>query len=230
MPVKVSCPKCGKELSVPQQLHGKRVACPSCNAGFRISTSPESQRTTPPPVASRVMPPPVDRPVQTAKFVAGEAAETRVQLGADGRLPELVVPERNTEREQEQTGPRESKPLLLIGVLCFSITLSIIMLVFEPSQHNSRSFDKAEARRVIAAYYTGVGPDLKPFQKKLREALQAYHREDFDTERRLYRQVLNMLHDESNPDVDGLTGWRVADGPPNDLHLEQQLAKLMSRD
>jgi hypothetical protein len=151
-------------------------------------------------------------------------------LGADGCLPELVFQDQVAEQEPHETNPRESKPLLLIGVLCFSITLSVILLVFEPQKVQSDDAAKAEARRQIATFYLGVGPTLKPYEKRLREALQAYHRHDQDAARRHCREVLDMLHNESHQGAAGLTGMRTAQKAPNDQHLEQQLAILMSRD
>ena len=230
MQVKVTCPNCGKELKAPQELRGKRVACPSCNESFRVGAPPDLPQDLPPgvPPPVRVMPPPVNRPAQAAKFIADEAAPTRVQLGADGRLPELLFEDRPAEPDLQEAQTRGSNPLLLVGVLCFSITLSVILLVFEPQEVRSSDAAKAEARHWIALKYIGTGPNLKPHEKRLREALQASYRGDDAAERRLYREVLNMLHDESHRGAVGLTGPRTAADPPNDQHLEQQLATLLS--
>jgi DNA-directed RNA polymerase subunit RPC12/RpoP len=230
MQVKVTCPNCGKELKAPEELRGKRVACPSCNESFRVGGPAEPPPGLPGSGPLRGVPPPVNRPAQAAKFIADESVETRVRFGADGRLPELRFEARTAEPDPQQTQVRDSNPLLLVGVLCFSITLSLILLVFEPQEFRSSDAAKAEARHWIELKYIGVGPNLKPHEKRLREALQAFYRGDRGAERRLYRDVLNMLHDESHQGAAGLTGPRAALDPPNDQHLEQQLATLLSGD
>ncbi len=223
--MKVTCPKCAKELRATQDLRGKRVACPRCKESFRVASREEPSATN-----TQRPPPSLNRPAQAAKFIAAETAETAVQLGSDGRLPELVFEDQSAERETHKSQSEDSNPLLLIGILCFSITLSLIMLVFDPQPPQSGSAAKSRARNEIARTYIGTGPRLRPHEKRLRQALQAFHRGDHEAERRLYREVLHMLRDESHRGVMGLTGPRRAAAPPNDHHLEQQLATLLSRD
>jgi hypothetical protein len=229
MQMKVACPHCGKELKAPQELAGKRVACPSCTKSFRVTASGEASPEAPPAMVTPV-PPPINRQGQAARFVAENVAETNLQLGADGRLPELQFEAPNEELEQEKPQATDSNPLLLIGALCFSITLSVILLVFEPAETTSNTAAKVQARREIQRNYIGTGPDLKPHEKRLREAMSAFHRSDHATERRLYREVLNMLKDESLRGAAGLTGPKTALRPPNDRHLEQQIATILSKD
>jgi hypothetical protein len=230
MQVRVTCPNCGKELKAPQELWGKRVACPSCSQSFRVGGPGETPPDAPVSGGFRVAPPPSDRRGQAAKFIVENAAETQLQLGTDGRLPELRFEDIEDEDDLQQPEARDSNPLLLIGVLCFSITLSVILLVFEPTSAPTNSASKWQARAQIQRSYFGTGPDLKPHERRLREALQAFHRGDSVTERRLYREVLNMLKDESHRGAAGLTGPKAAQNPPNDRHLEEQLATLLSRD
>lgn len=227
MQMKVKCPSCGRELRAPQELRGKRVACPGCNGSFRVASCTGSREGD---AAAQVAPPPLNRPAETAKFIAAETADTRVRLGADGRLPELLFEDQAPEPESPVTRSEGSNPLLLIGALCFSITLSVILLVFEPQPRHADDAAKAEARNWIEMNYIGSGPRLKPHERRLREALQAYHRGDHATERRLYREVLDMLRDESHRGAVGLTGARKALNPPNDHDLEQQIATLLRRD
>ncbi len=234
MQMKVTCPKCGKELKAPPELQGKRVACPRCNEGFRVSAPTDGLPESPAPPPVQMMPPPVNRRAQPARFIADEATETRVQLGADGRLPALQFQARMAEQDPQEPSSRESNPLLLIGVLCFSVTLSVILLVFDPQQGPSRGAAKDEARREILRSYTALEPQLLPDQRRLRErlraALDAFHRGDYASERQRYREAMNMLKNESNRGPEGLTGARRGATPPNDWHLEQQLATLLSRD
>lgn len=230
--MKVMCPKCGKELKAPPELQGKRVACPRCNESFRVAAPTDAPGGA--SVAVRATPPPVNRRAETATFIADEAVETRVQLGADGRLPALRFETQAAEQERQEPQARESNPLLLIGVLCFSITLSLILLVFDPQGGGPTSEAKDAARYAILREYVQKPSVPQRVREPLRKALEAFHRNDDAGEKRLYREVLRMLKDESvrdpkNPeDLKGLTGPRKAGSPPNDLHLEQQLATLLS--
>ncbi len=230
MQVKVACPHCGKELKAARELAGKRVVCPGCSKSFRV-VMPGEPPTGAPPVPADKRPAAVPRRGQAARFVAENIAETKLQLGADGRLPELQFEDReDDEPDQQKPEARDSNPLLLIGAMCFSITLSIIMLVFDPEETTSNTADMEMARYRIQLNYIGIGPDLKPHERRLREALSAFHRGDFATERRLYREVLHMLKDESFRGPAGLTGPKTAQHAPNDRHLEEQIATLLSRD
>jgi len=53
---------------------------------------------------------------------------------------------------------------------------------------------------------------------------------DYTMERGRYRDVLDMLHNESNRDFAGLTGMREAQAPPNDEHLKELISTLLSED
>jgi hypothetical protein len=173
----------------------------------------------------------VSRP---AKFIAAEAIETRVQLGADGRLPELSLRD-DKQKPAVEKRQQSSNPLLLIGAVCISVTMSIIMLFVDTGTTRGNDRPKREAREELVTWYTGkpkgpatAGRELRPFEILLRRAVQAHHRTDFSEEQELYREVLDMLHDESNQDFGGLTGLREAAAPPNDQHLSSLLSILLS--
>jgi hypothetical protein len=196
----------------------------------------------PPPVASPsaggstpVAPPRLNRVSRPAKFIAAEATETRVQLGADGRLPELSLRDEKQKPAVEKQ-KQNANPLLLIGAVCVSVTMSVVMLLADTGMTQGNDRAKKEARQQIKSWYTanptvpGALPrDPKPFEEILRLAIQASHVEHYEEERELYREVLNMLKDESNQDV-GLTGLHEAPVPPNDRHLEGLLSILLSPD
>ena len=226
MQVKVACPNCGKELKAPQQLWGKRVACPSCSQSFRVGNAEAPAPVAPGAGDFRVAPPPVDRRGQAARFIVDHAAETQLQLGADGRLPQLLFETPEAEVEQQKQETHDSNPLMLIGVLCFSVTLSVILLVFEPPESASSSAAQAQARAHIKQNYFGREGQVLPYQRLLRDA---YSANDSAAERRLYREVLNRLKDDSLPPT-GLTGAKIGENAPNDLDLETQLIILLSGD
>lgn len=167
-----------------------------------------------------------------AKLITPDSAETRVQLDADGELPHLHLRD-DPKKPKEDESAGGSNPLLLIGVVCASITMSVILLFVEPNSARDESQSKTEAREQIRLYYWGApslqGP-LAAYQKKLREAIQAHHRADYNAEVARYREVLRMLHDESIQDATGLTGVKQHGAPPNDRHLEELLATLLRDD
>jgi hypothetical protein len=213
---------------------GKRKAVEATDPSNRnvpVPTGSDHQQPVQPPpiqrnaeVATvRPRPPRITRTVKQARFVADQVAETGVQLGADGQLPSLALQDEER-KDVEDKASQSSNPLLLIGALCFSITMSLIMLVVEPGGAASDPGSKDEARLQIKGHYMGESASLKPYERKLREAIQAHHRGDNKTERARYREVLNMLHDESNP-IEGLTG-----DPERDRHLKDQLGTLLSKE
>ena len=83
------------------------------------------------------------------------------------------------------------------------------------------------ARRQLEDQY--LRPSVAParYQQLLRQALWAHNREAYDEERRLYKQVLDLLHAENKDPYNGLTGQIDARDPPNDRHLEELLATLV---
>jgi hypothetical protein len=172
-------------------------------------------------------PPRMKQKAPTAKFIAGSRTETNVQLGADGQLPALVLRETKQQDDSEDTA-NTTNPLLLIGVLCFSISLSVILLFVDTSATVSEGKTKAHAREQIKRVYARPSANDKPYQTKLREAIWAHNNDDFQVERRRYREVLDMLHSEAIRDLGGLTGMREAKQPPNDRHLEDLLGILLT--
>ena len=344
MPIRVSCPECKKELSTPDTLIGKTVACPRCKHRFTADgnvsvtvtsaasvaaddrlppeaptappapspvvssqtraksflqpptatqsspppasvptpASPSSPANVPPsatPVASAVAAsaPPVAEPPQpgsaipprsavpvaipavanrpsldppiappakpkevvrtahAAKFISADPNEARIQLGADGQLPQLVLVKGQKEgAEVESTS--SASPVMLAVVLAVSLGMTGIMLLFDFEMGPSDSTTKAAARAQIERYYIGRPPDgkdsppnqvFKEYQILLRRALRSHNRGDRNQERQLYRQVLNILHAEGRGTLMGVTGMIGATTPPNDDHLEKQLSLLL---
>ena len=56
MPIKVKC-KCGKILSAPDTLAGKKAKCPKCKQIIQIPTPAVDRAPSPPPVAQRTASP-----------------------------------------------------------------------------------------------------------------------------------------------------------------------------
>jgi hypothetical protein len=362
MPVKVHCPTCAKELSAPDDLRGKTVACPRCNQRFEVEDNGETslqqnmfppsshafppgyepslragngdqaggnsppaagssnsvgavppppgvppvppQRSSPsrpavppaanpaahqpvlrspapPPVASgsapaaqlpgaqppEVEPPgaappapppspgpgsPVPPPVQatTARFkteqapvkptrrtrqaahfiTAGETA-SHVQLGADGKLPDLVL--REGQEREKPTEQRQGISPLVLAAAAVSLLLSAAVLFIDVGD-GGETASKQEARAAIKKYYTQVPGSLdttssnKPYQYYLREAIWAHRAGDYAAEAHNYRHVMDLLNNEGKSDITGLTGRiGTVETKPSDRHLEKQLSILL---
>jgi DNA-directed RNA polymerase subunit RPC12/RpoP len=170
------------------------------------------------------------REVKQAKFVASGAVATRINLGEDGQLPNLVVADTQEVIVVDEEGSSTS-PLLMIGVLVFSVLMSVFMLLAPESSDESESTSKQDAIEHLQVNYIGTGPELKPYQKLLRDGLQAQRRGDAKAARTAYRSVLGMLRAETSSEM-GLTAPKWADPTtaPNDTDLEKHLNILLADD
>jgi hypothetical protein len=169
------------------------------------------------------------RAAQPARFIAANPTERRIDLGADGRLPELVFQEGQKTEHGAAVTP-SSNPIVLIVVLTVSFGLSVAMLLIHPASGRSESQRNAEARDELALHYTQSYRRLEPYQELLRQALQFHNQGKYAEERRCYRRVLDLLQEEHRDNLKGLTGVRRGDSPPSDEHLESLLSQLLSND
>ncbi len=212
---------------------------PSSDAYFPPGKAPASK---PVPTPTTAAPEPVQRPArpkpqaapaaalpraaQPARFIAGESTDTAIELGHDGQLPVLVLTEGNTVAATDADG-QKSNPLLLVGVLCFSLLASLSMLLLDTTSYRAEPDGKQESRTQIEAYYVKGNPLREPYQAHLAAALQAHHKGDYAQERAQYKQVLKMLREENKNAYTGITGRVSAPSPPNDEHLDSLLRTLL---
>lgn len=211
-------------------MHQSTTATTQMHAAPSVESRPASQSspTSKPPPSPATSP----RAAKTAKFIAAEAADTTVHLGQDGQLPSLVLEESKAKEESDEEH-QKSSPFLMVAVLCVSLGASVAMLLLDTEARRSEREDKEQARRMIEEVYTPLQPGqvfLAPYQEDLRAALQAHNRDDYATERKLYRRVISRLKAENNSELKGLTGQVRAQQPPNDEHLEQLLSTLLRSD
>jgi hypothetical protein len=203
-------------------------AAPAVSASRMPPPAPTTGRAQPPP-------PPADRRHRRkAKFIAADATATQIEVGKDGQLPQLKL-EDAEQSEQTKEKSRSSNPLLLVLALAVSTSMSVGLLFWDNSAEKSETALKAEARQTLREHYIHTPPEMEPYKMLLRRALQAHYRGEFAAERRLYRQVLDMLHAEDKnrgSNRKGLTGLREEQNnrPPNDQHLKQQLTILLKDD
>lgn len=151
---------------------------------------------------------------------------SRLELGQDGQLPQLIANEGKESKEPVDDSQSGKSPWLLIGAVCFSVLMSVIMLWVPADSQQATSDEKAEAREKLQEFYIGGQADIKPYQQLLRRALQAHNRGDEEDETRLYKKVLQMLHSEEFKEK-GLTAPKWITGSPNDRELEELLSLLL---
>jgi hypothetical protein len=151
-------------------------------------------------------PPPVVK--KRARFITADAAQSGLQLAADGKLPELHLQEGN-KKEKAEGKSSGVNPLVLMGVLCLSVAMSIFLVLYNFNQGgDSLQRTKDDARANIREFYSD--PDkkkpLEPYQILLREAERAHSRGDRPAEIKSYKRVLDLLRAERGPFEKGPTG------------------------
>lgn len=162
-----------------------------------------------------------ERKSVTARFITDGPGDPLVKLGEDGHLPELRL-EEGKKRAGVQQEAKKTNPIWLILIMAFGFGMSILLLFVDLEEVGSVAHAKAEARRQIQLFSAqGEGP-LKPYQERLRQALQAHSRRDFTAERQQYRRVLEMLRSEGKNAYTGVTGT-----PERDQILERQIGILL---
>jgi len=162
----------------------------------------------------------------TARFITADPTDTRINLGADGRLPELRLDE-SQDIDRAATPVRSANPLILVGVLGVSFVMSAVLLFLDTETRKSESQRRADARRELEVNYTQSSKGLEKYQAELRSALQSHNRRKYDEERKHYRRVIQMLRAEDVDPLKGLTGIRRGEAPPSDEHLESLLSELL---
>ena len=138
----------------------------------------------------------------------------------------LVLTEGKSNAALDADG-QKSSPLLLVGVLCFSLLASLSMLLLDTTSYYAEPDSKKDARLQIEAHYVKGNPLREPYQDYLAAALQSHHKGDYDQERKFYKQVLKMLREENKNAYTGVTGRVSAPLPPSDEHLDSLLRTLL---
>jgi hypothetical protein len=242
MQITVACPRCKQSIAVADQLAGSYATCPYCNGRFWIPENADDDPSLPgpppvakPPAGAAPVPSPVVPPAKptapasakkVARFVTAEAAQSTLNLAENGKLPELHL-EEATKAKSQQSGVTVN-PLVLLGLVCFSVVSSVLLVLYTPEQETaSHSSRQAEARRIIEMeYFADLDSPAprEPYQILLRAAQRAYARGDRQTERRLLHRVLDLLRAERSG-FEGITG-----SPTRDETLSQQITIILSDD
>ncbi len=161
---------------------------------------------------------------KVARFITDGPGEPLVRLGDDGHLPELALKEgaARLAKDAESAG---SNPLVMYGVLAFSVLASMGLLLLDLNLLDATQRDRAAARVEIQRFYGEEGQPLRPHQIHLRQASQAESRGDANRARIEYRKVLDMLRAEGNDrTLTGVTGSR-----DEDRELERLIGAMLSK-
>ena len=166
--------------------------------------------------------PPKGSEVQTARFIERDPNATNVTLGADGKLPELALA--SEEKHGNVAAESDSSsPWMMIGVLCVSVLLSVLILLMDEPPGFGIGADRETPHAHLEEIFTSLddaadGP-VGEMRYLLGHALRAYNRGDRDQEERCYRQLLDLLNREDAPRYGGFSG--------RDGELKELLGELL---
>ncbi len=207
----------------------KRPAFPARPGRSAAGPSEQGPSDTEPPATegSRKAPPVSEPPhqkgaAQTARFIQRDVNETKVTLGEDGQLPDLALKVQE-KRDDADAQSSSSNSWVLIAVLCFSVLMSVAILLIDEPGAVGRS-DKAEAHQQLEQIFsswdrTKGGPVAAEMHDLLARALQAHNRGDNEQELELYRRLMDLLNREDAPRYGGFSG--------EDERLQELLSDLL---
>lgn len=204
------------------------------DASFELNEKPTGDiaaaKSTSTPIANPLPTPigstPEKRKRKSAKLLTEAVSESKLQMGADGKLPELKVVEIQNPTANDKVESDQS-PLTMIIVLCISVGVSVLLL-FAPTDSVSTSSDFQFALDSLEQHYIGTKPPLKPYQVLLREAIQFENTGNRQKAKANYRKIVDMILAERRNTNTGLTAPKFSASEPNDKMLEQHLKVLLS--
>ena len=183
------------------------------------------------PTAERRRAPRKESKRQVARPIATRSGDAAVQMGADGKFPELSLAA-GTSPQKGSEKPKDSNPALLFTILAASCLSSAGLLLFDfETSSPITSTDQTNARSRLAAFYGTDSAQLEPYQKLLRRASIEHSQGNRTAERRLLKQVLGLLKsvDAAAPEnLNGLTGKQTGRGKASDKDLLELLQQVLS--
>ena len=168
---------------------------------------------------------------EVARPITTRSGENAVQMGADGKFPELAL--------STGTGPakpmgqrKESNPAVLFAILAASCLSTAAMLLIDfDSTTTTSSSDQAFARSRLAGFYGTDADQLEPYQVLLRRAAIEYSQGHRSQERKLLKEILSLLNsvDAAAPEnLNGLTGRQTGRGKASDKELLEILQQVLN--
>lgn len=168
---------------------------------------------------------------QVARPITSRGGESAVQMGADGKFPELALAV-DTGPAKPQNKPKDANPALLFTILAASCLSSAGLLLFDfETRAVSTSQVQSSARSELVAFYGQDSAELEPYQKLLRRASVEYSKGHRSAERQLLRQVLALLNSvdaSATENLNGLTGRQTGKGKASDQQLEELLQQVLN--
>ena len=176
---------------------------------------------------------PQKAPENVATFIASDIAESRIEMGADGQLPELTLStDADTDQKTESKGTQN--PWGLVLLICGSLIASTALLMFDGPSAETNTDIEGMLRLLSDKYIHQPDIPLAPYQKYLRAALLARSQGDTIKEQTYYRKVLHLLraeHHKRDHDEKGLTGQLIESSDRSlrsDEDLEKQLSDILT--
>lgn len=172
-------------------------------------------------------------PKNVATFIASDIAESRIEMGADGQLPELTLStDADTDQKTESKGTQN--PWGLILLICGSLIASTALIMFDGPSSEKHSDIEGTLKKLKDKYIQEPDKPLAQYQIYLRDALLARSQGDFAKEQTYYRKVLHLLraeHYKRDHDEKGLTGQLIESSDRSlrsDEDLEKQLSDILT--
>src|SRR5437879_6514021 len=119
------CPKCGRELKVPDELLGKKVKCPACQSIF--ITAAEEETPAPKPAASEVIPSRTS-PEATEESADEERPRKRPKRWEDDYEEEDYARPRSRRRRAQSAVAGPAICLMVVGGLALGIGITSLIL------------------------------------------------------------------------------------------------------
>ena len=168
--------------------------------------------------------PPVTEKKKVARFITAEAAQSTIQPNADGKLPGLQLDERQAADGNKNKGATV-RPMTLVAVLAASVIMSVTLAFMgsTPEDPAARQRKEHSRQEIRDTFFTNINKPLAPYQIYLRQADQAHASGDYQTERKLYLKVLNMLRGVPDKVGHGVTG-----STERDKELEDDITDILS--
>ncbi len=168
---------------------------------------------------------------QVARPITSRGDVSAVQMGADGKFPELALAA-GTGPTKPNSKPKEANPALLFTILAASCLSSAGLLLFDfQSSPASTSQDQSFSRSQLVAFYGQDSAELEPYQKLLRRASIEYSKGNRSAERRFLKQVLALLNSvdaSASENLNGLTGRQTGKGKASDQKLRALLEQILN--
>lgn len=195
------------------------------------SAAPAAEGQAPAAAERRRAAPKKESKRQVARPITTRGGESAVQMGADGKFPELALAAGSGPAKPNRQ-PKEANPALLFTILAASCLSSAGLLLFDfETSTASTNQNQSTARSQLVEFYGKDSAELEPYQKLLRRASVEYSQGNRAAERQLLKQVLALLNSvdaSATENLNGLTGRQTGKGKASDRKLDELLQQVLN--